>query len=403
MIISLKCCILIISLFLGFSANMVYSPPFPVIGYYFERRRGLAMALASTGSGIGGVVMAPLVEALFRSYGYSGGMLIISGLMLNCCVASLLLRPVEVAREVEVNFAESKLETKKTLEPNWFYGSVGSFGSFMTLEKARTLVAKDDSCINTRQSSELKNRQHDKFPGPGSDLKQAKSESCLGKCLGEYCRSDDSTKVEEPVQESSKCIEKGRHFRRSLHQTAIKISKQFDLHLLCESKFLLYCIMMMCYYTCFTTTNTFISGIAMTLGFNEAQVALMLTISYALDTPSRLISGALFDIEKLRHYHVPIMTGLGLFASLTATLLPVPNSITGLFILWAGYQFLFNGNQAQQVPLTVELVGVDRAMSACGLARVFMGIGEILGPTIGGKYAGKCLSNTCLMKINLYK
>ena len=341
--------------------------------------------------------MAPLIELLFRIYGYSGGMLIIGGMMLNCCVASALLRPAlrkpfTMRKVGTMTDLKTQSEPKHPNQSAWYYGSVASFGSFMALDKIKDRPEKEATHIKGDAS---RKRLFPRLDPNYKDFQYSHSDPCLEvsasnnnankTCFPTHNDSSPNESDNANKQQCSGGTEKEHMMKKSIRAIAVAVAAQVDLPLLCQPDFVLYCLMMLGYYICFTTTNTFISGIALDLGFSDAQVALMLTTSYALDTPSRLVSGAMFDVHALRHLHVPIMTGLGLVASFTAILLPFPTTIPGLFVLWAAYQFLFNGNQAQQVPLTVEIVGVDKAMSACGLARVFMGVGEVIGPTMGGE------------------
>lgn len=65
------------------------------IGEYFSKRRGLANGIAFSGASTGGLIFAPIMSALFQSYGYSGTLLIVAGMTLNICVTGMLLRPIQ--------------------------------------------------------------------------------------------------------------------------------------------------------------------------------------------------------------------------------------------------------------------------------------------------------------------
>ena len=334
------------------------------------------MALASTGCGVGGMIMAPVMELLFREYGYSGAMLIIAGIMLNCCVGSMLLFPVNAGdRDYGTGTRLVAGGKASNLE------SLGSFGSFMVLNKKPLTEDKTDRLsheheINVKSPNGSLPQQENGTAGSHSSKIHEPTDQRNWSGDGVEDTYPETTSGPEAV-----CLPRNR----SVQHAVRSISSEFDLHLFKSTYFLLYCIMMTGYYMCFATTNTFLSGIALSIGFHESQVALMLTISYALDTPSRLVSGFLLDVLYLQAYHTPLLVCLSIMAALTAILLPLPTTPPGLFTLWVVYQFLFNGTQVHQVPLIVEIVGVDNAMGAVGLARVFMGIGEIAGPLVGGK------------------
>lgn len=78
---------------------MIYLPAIVSVTCYFERRRAFATGIAVCGSGICSALFAPLTDWLIEIYGWKGAMVIISALILNCCVFGALLRPLEESVE----------------------------------------------------------------------------------------------------------------------------------------------------------------------------------------------------------------------------------------------------------------------------------------------------------------
>ena len=66
-----------------------------LVGLYFERRRPLANALASTGECIFTFLLSPFLQLLVDHYSWRGALLVLGGLQLNLCVCGMLLRPLE--------------------------------------------------------------------------------------------------------------------------------------------------------------------------------------------------------------------------------------------------------------------------------------------------------------------
>ncbi|CAK7297627.1 Monocarboxylate transporter 2 [Vulpes lagopus] len=77
---------------LGLAFNL--NPALTMIGKYFYKRRPLANGLAMAGSPVFLSTLAPLNQALFDIFGWRGSFLILGGLLLNCCVAGALMRPI---------------------------------------------------------------------------------------------------------------------------------------------------------------------------------------------------------------------------------------------------------------------------------------------------------------------
>ncbi|XP_038437033.1 monocarboxylate transporter 1-like [Canis lupus familiaris] len=70
------------------------NPALTIIGKYFYKRRPLANGPVMAGSPVFPSTLAPLNQALFDIFGWRGSFLILGGLLLNCCVAGALMRPI---------------------------------------------------------------------------------------------------------------------------------------------------------------------------------------------------------------------------------------------------------------------------------------------------------------------
>ncbi|XP_062317156.1 monocarboxylate transporter 13 [Osmerus eperlanus] len=79
----------------GCGYALAWTPTVTMLGLYFERRRPLANALASTGECIFTFLLTPFLQLLVNHYSWRGAMLVLGGLQLNLCVCGMLLRPLE--------------------------------------------------------------------------------------------------------------------------------------------------------------------------------------------------------------------------------------------------------------------------------------------------------------------
>ena len=106
---------------------MMFLPSIIVVGLYFERRRALANGIAMCGSGIGTFIFAPLCTYLQNEYTWRGGTLILSGLLLNCCVTGALFRPLEAnTRRKRKPVLQDKEMTMKDLRKTPIFKGVAS-------------------------------------------------------------------------------------------------------------------------------------------------------------------------------------------------------------------------------------------------------------------------------------
>lgn len=78
---------------IGLAFNL--QPALTIVGKYFYKKRPVANGLAMAGSPVFLSTLAPFNQFLFNTYGWKGSFMILGGLLLNCCVAGSLMRPVE--------------------------------------------------------------------------------------------------------------------------------------------------------------------------------------------------------------------------------------------------------------------------------------------------------------------
>ncbi|XP_026871289.2 monocarboxylate transporter 2-like [Electrophorus electricus] len=76
----------------GLSFNL--QPSLTIIGKYFQVKRPIANGLAMAGSPVFLCTLAPLNQFLFDRFGWRGGFVILGAMLLNCCVAGALMRPL---------------------------------------------------------------------------------------------------------------------------------------------------------------------------------------------------------------------------------------------------------------------------------------------------------------------
>lgn len=85
-----------------------------IISKYFLVRRPLANGLAMAGSPVFLCCLAPLNQYLQDAFGWRGSLLIIGALVLNCCVAGSLMRPVDGACKTSSDTLQAGADEEQT-------------------------------------------------------------------------------------------------------------------------------------------------------------------------------------------------------------------------------------------------------------------------------------------------
>ncbi|KAL4220443.1 solute carrier 16 [Mactra antiquata] len=79
----------------GFGYGLLFLSGTVAVGRYFEEKRSLAIGISYCGSGVGSFMITPFVSYLIDVYTWRGSLLVLGGILLNCCVSSALYRPLD--------------------------------------------------------------------------------------------------------------------------------------------------------------------------------------------------------------------------------------------------------------------------------------------------------------------
>lgn len=79
----------------GLAMGILYVTAVVSVAFWFDKRRNLAVSLASCGIGFGTVLYSPLTHWLLEFYGWRSTIIILAGTLLNMCVCGALMRNPE--------------------------------------------------------------------------------------------------------------------------------------------------------------------------------------------------------------------------------------------------------------------------------------------------------------------
>ncbi|MBN3294035.1 MOT2 protein, partial [Polypterus senegalus] len=104
---------------MGLAFNL--QPSLTIIGKYFLKKRPMANGLAMAGSPVFLCTLAPVNQLLFDTFGWRGSFFILGALLLNCCVAGALFRPIGVtstSAQKQQPIGEEKVNNGASSEPS---------------------------------------------------------------------------------------------------------------------------------------------------------------------------------------------------------------------------------------------------------------------------------------------
>ena len=100
---SLEALIFTLGFGVGVGLSLTYVSSIFAVTYYFEKRRGLAIGLAVTGSGIGAFVYPFVIEKFLDEYFWKGTLLLLAGLSLHIIAAGCLFFPLPQLKPQDVD------------------------------------------------------------------------------------------------------------------------------------------------------------------------------------------------------------------------------------------------------------------------------------------------------------
>ena len=129
----------------GFGTGISYLPALVMVAYYFDKKRSFATGIATCGSNLGALGLAPLQQVIVDSYGWRNCYRFLSGLAIVITICGILFKPVEKKKTGQYKLAKSSeiIETKSAKtrgirfpRNNWFIiwavaSTIATFGYFI--------------------------------------------------------------------------------------------------------------------------------------------------------------------------------------------------------------------------------------------------------------------------------
>ena len=130
---------------MGFGTSISYLPALVMVAYYFDKKRSFATGIATSGSNLGALGLAPLQQVIVDAFGWRNCYRFLSGLALIITVCGLLFKPLDekktgkdrLVKSTEITFEKSfKKKLLSFPRNNWFIiwavaSTIATFGYFI--------------------------------------------------------------------------------------------------------------------------------------------------------------------------------------------------------------------------------------------------------------------------------
>ncbi|XP_070555184.1 monocarboxylate transporter 12-like [Ptychodera flava] len=99
----------------GAGYSLIFSPSLGIVPLYVRKKYALANAVSMSGSGTGGFILSPLLQALTAHYGWKGAFIVFSAVNAQMCVCATLFRTPDQRLKQSSHY--SRDNTKERPEP----------------------------------------------------------------------------------------------------------------------------------------------------------------------------------------------------------------------------------------------------------------------------------------------
>ncbi|XP_035461288.1 monocarboxylate transporter 9-like [Scophthalmus maximus] len=326
----------------GLGCGLVYAATLTITCQYFDKRRGLALGIVTTGTSVGAFIYATAQNELIVLYGLNGCLLIIGALALNIMACAGFMRPLYMPRyylkqkaALERDTEEQLFEKPQTNELNTTTGSTST-------SPEKTLTAKE--LLITIHTKDL----------------AIQTEKQKGSFLSGLA-------IMKVIKKKQQAYSRYMHSMYEILQDQAMVAFCFAVFLFSLGAF---------------PPVLFIEDVAQSEGLIEGVSVIPLVSIGAIATcVGKLVLGILVDIRWINSIYLYAFT---MFAGgVVLLLLPITKTYMGLQILSALLGF-FSGNWSLTSYITTKIVGLDRLTQAHGILMFFGGLGIMLGPPIVG-------------------
>lgn len=319
----------------GLGCGLVYAATLTITCQYFDKRRGLALGIVTTGTSVGGFLYATTQNELIVLFGLEGCLLIIGALALNLMACAGFMRPLNM--------------------PGYY--------------------------LKQKAALERTKEQLFKKP-PADDLKTTPGTGEKNLAVKDHLITIDAKDITTPDNKGEfmaglaivKIIKKKRQaYSKYMHSTA---------DFLHDRNFMALCIAIFLFSLGAFPPVLFMEDVAQSEGLiDEVRIIPLVSIVAITTGVGKLTLGMLADIRWINSVFLYAFTLLGTGTALL--LIPISKSYVGLQVLSAVVGF-FSGNWSLTSYITTKIVGLDKLTQAHGILMFFGGFGIMLGPPVVG-------------------
>ncbi|GFR76734.1 monocarboxylate transporter [Elysia marginata] len=360
----------------GIARGLLYCPSLILVNMYFEKRRSLATGLAASGVGVGTLVVVPLLQFLFDTYGFLGGFLVLGAICFNGMMMAMLYRPLFL----HYKFTGQKGCVMEKPTPS------------ETLMLSEMTDAADTASLRSVRLRSTHSLHHDDRPTAAKELLQHSLTVKPSTDIEHKIISSETLTIPSDLKEKDGCLTSSLKLlfpRENVHkQTGNEKGekpKLFHFKLLRNPAFFGFCLSIGIFTATFKSTFTFIPALATSRGLTNTEAVLILSLSGVVDTIGRVMAGFILDRPAVRKRRLAVYSFIQFFIAGLCALMPfVGSNFAWLATTCSLFGMLTGLVVSQKSVLCVDLLNAKLMPSAFGILLLFQAGGTGVGPLLAG-------------------
>ncbi|KAJ8248550.1 hypothetical protein GJAV_G00243200 [Gymnothorax javanicus] len=321
----------------GIGCGLVYAAIVTITCQYFEKRRGFALGIVSTGTSLGGFLFAAGQNILIEIYGLEGCLLIVGALALNIIACAGLLRPLRPRGYLHKQKAAYQRTENPAISPSEMSSTIKETGQTTSAESTDLLATMETKDVDPPTAEE-------RGPSVGWASLMALRQRAHSTFL---------------------------HFRSGF-------TSGFASGFFRDRVFVTLCIAVFLFCLATFPPVLLMEDVALSEGLIDEVSAIPLVSIIAITTGvGKLVLGAMTDLRWVNSIYLYAFTLVGM--GLAIQLIPVSKNYLALQVLSSVVGF-FSGNWSISPYVVTKIVGIERLTEAFGILMFFGGFGYMLGP-----------------------
>ncbi|XP_022078540.2 monocarboxylate transporter 7-like isoform X1 [Acanthochromis polyacanthus] len=368
----------------GLGYCLTFLPTVTILSQYFDRRRSLVVAVASTGEALSMFALAPAFSALRDHMGWRHTLAVIGALQSIIIVCGALLRPI-IIKPKGTAMTEIDTSSPKELEPLSTQenadGTNPEDSVMKDNELTRTSVSTGDSGVQSLKDIDSSSPEENTL-----FCKEARSETEQGGVESIKVEIKPSAEKDEMDRDAEKEVMRNGESKSGNEKLSAKKPKLLDFSILKECSFILYSLFGLFATLGFFAPQLYIIELSVSRGVERDRAAYMLSTMAVAEILGRFSIGWVLTRERLRTKKLLVLLGCVIAMTVDLVGFTLVTEFYGLAVCCAVYGFFMGTLACTHIPMLAEddVVGIERMSSAAGVYVFIHSFAGLAGPPLGG-------------------